>query len=68
MKLTLTLLLRDLGDAGERAALALGDLVVSPLLFLGSALLYVDQAGWSAGFEQQLEEALRGRRQRHVAA
>ena len=44
MKLTLTLLLRDLGDAGERAALALGDLVVSPLLFLGSALLYVDQA------------------------
>ena len=44
VKLTLTLLLRDLGDAGERAALALGDLVVSPLLFLGSALLYVDQA------------------------
>ena len=44
MKLTLTLLLRDLGDAGERAALGLGDLVVSPLLFLGSALLYVDQA------------------------
>jgi hypothetical protein len=44
VKLTLTLLLRDLGDSGERAALALGDLVVSPLLFLGSALLYVDQA------------------------
>jgi hypothetical protein len=44
VKLTLILLLRDLGDAGERAALALGDLVVSPLLFLGSALLYVDQA------------------------
>jgi hypothetical protein len=44
VKLTLTLLLRDLGDAGERAALGLGDLVVSPLLFLGSALLYVDQA------------------------
>jgi hypothetical protein len=44
VKLTLILLLRDLGDAGERAALGLGDLVVSPLLFLGSALLYVDQA------------------------
>jgi hypothetical protein len=44
VKLTLILLLRDLGDAGERAALGLGDLVVSPLLFLGGALLYVDQA------------------------
>ena len=44
VKLTLTLLLRDLGDAGERAALGLADLVVSPLLFLGGALLYVDQA------------------------
>jgi hypothetical protein len=44
VKVTLILLLRDLGDAGERAALGLGDLVVSPLLFLGSALLYVDQA------------------------
>ena len=44
VKLTLTLLLRDLGEAGERAALALADLVVSPILFLGAALLYVDQA------------------------
>ena len=44
VKLTLVLLLRDLGDAGERAALGLGDLVLSPLLFLGGALLYVDQA------------------------
>ena len=44
VKLTLTVLLRDLGDSGERAALGLGDLVVSPLLFLGGALLYVDQA------------------------
>ncbi len=44
VKLTLVLLLRDLGDSGERAALALGDLVLSPLLFLGGALLYVDQA------------------------
>jgi hypothetical protein len=44
VRLMLVLLLRDLGDAGERAALALGDLVLSPLLFLGSALLYFDQA------------------------
>ena len=44
VKLTLVLLLRDLGDASERAALGLGDLVLSPLLFLGGALLYVDQA------------------------
>jgi hypothetical protein len=44
VKLTLVLLLRDLGDSGERVALALGDLVLSPLLFLGGALLYVDQA------------------------
>ena len=44
VKLTLALLLRDLGDSGERAALGLADLVVSPLLFLGSALLYFDQA------------------------
>jgi len=44
VKLMLTLLLRDLGDSGERAALGLADLVVSPLLFLGGALLYVDQA------------------------
>jgi hypothetical protein len=44
VKLTLALLLKDLGDAGERAALGLADLVVSPVLFLGGALLYVDQA------------------------
>ncbi len=43
VKLTLALLLRDLGDSGERVALALADLVVSPILFLGAALLYVDQ-------------------------
>ena len=44
VRLMLALLLRDLGDAGERAALGLADLVVSPLLFLGAAVLYVDQA------------------------
>jgi hypothetical protein len=44
VKLSLAVLLAGLGDAGERAAAGLSDLVVSPLLFLGSALLYVDQA------------------------
>ena len=44
VKLMLALLLRDLGDSGERVALGLADLVVSPLLFLGAALLYYDQA------------------------
>jgi hypothetical protein len=47
VKLTLALLLRDFGDSGERAALGLADLVVSPLLFLGGALLYVDQSARS---------------------
>jgi hypothetical protein len=44
VKFSLALLLVDLGESGERAALGLADLVVSPLLFLGGALLYVDQA------------------------
>jgi hypothetical protein len=44
VRLMLALLLHGLGDAGERAALGLADLVLSPLLFLGGALLYVDQA------------------------
>lgn len=44
VRLMLVLLLRDLGDAGERAAIGLADLVLSPLLFLGGAILYVDQA------------------------
>ena len=44
VKLTLVLLLRDLGDNGERVALGLADIVISPLLFLGGALLYADQA------------------------
>jgi len=44
VKFMLVLLLRDLGEAGERAALGLADVVVSPILFLGAAILYVDQA------------------------
>lgn len=36
-------LLRSQGETGERVAHLLGDLVLSPLLFVGSALLYLDQ-------------------------
>jgi len=41
---TLSLLLHSQGDNDQRAALFLSDLVLGPLLFLGGALLYLDQA------------------------
>jgi uncharacterized membrane protein YhaH (DUF805 family) len=40
----LFLLLQTQGNAALRVAYALADLLLSPLLFLGSALLYIDQA------------------------
>lgn len=43
-RLVLFFLLRGLGDAADRVAAFLADLVLSPLLFLGAALLYYDQA------------------------
>jgi hypothetical protein len=43
-RLVLILLLRGSGDQTERIAIFLADLVISPLLFLGAALLYFDQA------------------------
>jgi hypothetical protein len=43
-ELTLIALLRSQGDNGQRVAHALADLVLSPLLYLGGALLYLDQA------------------------
>jgi hypothetical protein len=43
-RLMLALLLRDTGDQTERIAIFLADLVLAPVLFLGSALLYFDQA------------------------
>jgi len=43
----LFLLLRDFGESTERAAAFLADLVVSPLLFFGAAILYVDQSARS---------------------
>jgi hypothetical protein len=44
VRLMLALLLRGGGEITERSAAGLADLVLSPMLFLGSALLYLDQA------------------------
>jgi ABC-type Na+ efflux pump permease subunit len=41
---TLSALLHSQGDNGQRVAVAISDLVLSPLLFLGAALLYIDQS------------------------
>lgn len=41
---TLSALLHTQGDNGQRVAVAISDLVLSPMLFLGAALLYLDQA------------------------
>ncbi len=41
---TLSALLHTQGDNGQRAAVFLSDLVLGPMLFLGAALLYADQA------------------------
>jgi hypothetical protein len=41
---TLTALLHSQGGTGARVALLLADLILSPLLFLGGAMLYGDQA------------------------
>jgi len=43
-RVMLLLLLRGQADSTERVAAFLADLVISPLLFLGAALLYFDQA------------------------
>jgi len=41
---TLSALLHTQGDNGQRVAVFISDLVLSPLLYLGAALLYADQA------------------------
>jgi hypothetical protein len=43
-EITLTTLLRTQGEASARGALVLADVVLSPLLYLGGAMLYLDQA------------------------
>jgi hypothetical protein len=40
----LVFLLREQADNTVRVAIFIADLVISPLLFLGAALLYFDQA------------------------
>jgi len=40
----LVFVLRDFGDAADSVGLFLASVVLSPLLFVGTALLYVDQA------------------------
>ena len=43
-RLMLALLLRTGGESTERVAAGLSDIVLSPMLFVGSAILYLDQA------------------------
>ena len=43
-RVALAFLLREQADNAIRAAVFVADVVVSPLLFLGAALLYFDQA------------------------
>jgi hypothetical protein len=53
----LVLLLQGQGDQTERVALFLGDLALSPLLFVGGSLLYVDQKARLDSAGQRAEEA-----------
>ena len=46
---TLSALLHTQGDNGQRVAVFLSDVVLSPLLFVGGALLYIDQAARAVG-------------------
>jgi hypothetical protein len=50
---TLSSLLHSQGSSGQRVAFFLSDVVLSPLLFLGGALLYVDQVARVGSSGQQ---------------
>jgi hypothetical protein len=52
---TLTELLHSQSNTGQRAAVFVADLVLSPLLFLGGALLYRDQAARVGSRRARLE-------------
>ena len=59
-------LLHSQGDAGQRVAVFLSEVVLSPLLYLGGALLYIDQAarvrsGRDAGVHPALDAEPAGR-------
>jgi hypothetical protein len=60
VRLMLVLLLHGAGQSAARIAGFLGDLVISPVLFLGAALLYFDQAARVVG------SAPRSRRRRNA--
>jgi hypothetical protein len=47
--------LRSGGESTERAAALLADLVLSPMLFVGSAILYLDQAARLRARRSKLE-------------
>ncbi|MGZ4389951.1 MAG: hypothetical protein ACXVZL_11280, partial [Gaiellaceae bacterium] len=55
-KFVLVLLLKGQADAAVRSALFLADLVLSPLLFVGAALLYYDQAARVGRRERRRDE------------
>jgi len=59
---TLGLLLRVQGDTGQRVALALADVVLSPLLYLGGAMLYFDQAARVGSRRSRPRRTRQGRR------
>jgi hypothetical protein len=60
-RFALVLLLKGTGDQTERAAVFLADLVLGPVVFLGAALLYVDQAARVEAAERQSGSASSGR-------
>ncbi|HEX6761630.1 MAG TPA: hypothetical protein VF094_02395 [Gaiellaceae bacterium] len=59
---TLTALLRTQGDTSQRIALGLADVVLSPLLYLGGALLYLDQAARVGSRRSKPRRTKQGRR------
>jgi hypothetical protein len=63
-RLALGLLLQSQADATVRVAVFLADVVISPLLFLGAAIVYVDlvaRVGLSRGERRRLRDAALGR-------
>jgi hypothetical protein len=61
-ELMLILLLRTQGDNGQRLAHGLADVVLSPLLYLGGALLYLDQAARVGSGRSKPRRTPQGRR------
>ncbi len=55
VRLMLALLLRSGGESTERVAALLADLVLSPMLFVGAAILYLDQAARVRAKSSKLE-------------